>query len=70
VKKTINWRDRQTPGLRLKWKCPVGHEEEDDTPLDRNAYCRFCGAIYFWDEVTQRGPLVQLPRVRAQEARL
>lgn len=67
-RKEINYRNLQTAGLRLRWECPKGHEDEDATPLARFAYCAHCGAVYGWNEVEQVGPLKQVPRVTATEA--
>lgn len=68
MRKSIDYCKLQTPGLALRWECPKGHEDEDKTPLARNAYCVKCGAIYEWVEVEQIGPLKQLPRATAAEA--
>lgn len=67
-RKEINYRNLQTAGLRLRWECPKGHEESDDTPLADRAYCRSCDARYEWAVVEQIGALKQLPRVTAAEA--
>jgi len=68
VRKFINWLNFQTSGLQLNWTCPRGHDESDDTPLPRQAYCQTCDQLYSWQEIEQRGPLRQLPRVTAAEA--
>jgi hypothetical protein len=70
VSTQINYPDYQKSGLRLRWECPRGHDEEDETPLARLAYCTTCGTLYEWSEVERRGPVTVVERVSAQEARL
>lgn len=56
----INPRRHQSSGETVRWECPRGHEEEDDTPLPSRAYCMRCPdgrEIHEWSEVTQLGPV-------------
>jgi hypothetical protein len=37
------------------WKCPAGHEEADERPLQERLWCGRCCHLFFHDEVTIHG---------------
>jgi hypothetical protein len=62
----IDPRRHQASGKTVRWVCPNGHDEEDDTPLPSRAYCMQCPdgrELHEWSEVTQRGPAREVERV-------
>ena len=58
----INARRYQKSGAEVRWECPRGHEESDDTPLPGRAYCVTCGTHYDWSDVAQLGPVKSAER--------